>query len=85
MRQRYITAHLVALAVVLQAARSFAVAAFAVPAVWLALFAFTDFRFEGLWVPVQTRLRENTVSPSLIRLREKEIQSNNTNTSSLPL
>lgn len=32
-RQRDITAHLVALAVVLQAARSFAVAAFAVPAV----------------------------------------------------
>lgn len=48
--------HLVALAVVLQAARSFAVAAFAVSAVRLALFTFTDFRFEGLRVPVQTRL-----------------------------
>lgn len=50
--------HLVALAVVLQAARPFAVAAFAVSAVWLALFAFTDFRFEGLGVPVQTCLWE---------------------------
>lgn len=48
--------HLVALAVVLQAARSLAVAAFAVPAVRLALFAFTDFRFKGLRISVQTRL-----------------------------
>lgn len=51
--------HLVALAVVLQAARSLAVAAFAVPPVRLPLFAFTDFRFEGLWIPVQTRLGRN--------------------------
>ena len=48
--------HLVALAVVLQAAWALAVAAFAVPTVWLSLFAFTNFRFEGLWIPVQTRL-----------------------------
>lgn len=47
---------LVALAVVLQAAWSFAVAAFAVSTVRLALFAFTNFRFEGLWISVQTRL-----------------------------
>lgn len=48
--------HLVALAVVLQAAWPFAVAAFAVSAVRFALFAFANFRFEGLWVPVQTSL-----------------------------
>ncbi len=48
--------HLIALAVVLQAAWSFAVAAFAVSAVWLALFAFTNLRFKGLWVPIETRL-----------------------------
>lgn len=48
--------HLVALAVVLQAARPFAVAAFAVSPVRFALFAFSNFRFEGLWVPVQTSL-----------------------------
>lgn len=50
---------LVALAVVLQAAWSLAVAAFAVPAVWLALFPFADLRLEGLRVPVQAGLRRN--------------------------
>lgn len=48
--------NLVALAVVLQAARPLAVAPFAVPAVRLALLAFADLRFEGLRVSVQTRL-----------------------------
>lgn len=54
LRRRY--ANLIALAVVLQAARPLAVAAFAVPAVRLALFAFANFRFEGLWVSVQAGL-----------------------------
>lgn len=48
--------HLVALAVVFQAARPLAVAAFAVPPVRLALFAFADFWLESLGVPVETRL-----------------------------
>lgn len=48
--------HLVALAVVFQATRPLAVAAFAVPPVRLALFAFADFGLESLWVPVKTRL-----------------------------
>lgn len=48
--------HLVALAVVLQATRPLAVAAFAVPPVRLALLAFADFGLESLGVAVQARL-----------------------------
>lgn len=48
--------HLIALAVILQAAWTFAVAAFAVPAVRLSFFAFTNFRFERFWISVQTCL-----------------------------
>lgn len=48
--------NLVALAVVFQTTRAFAVAAFAVPPIRLALFAFADFWLESLWVPVKTRL-----------------------------
>lgn len=51
--------NLVALAVVLQAAWTFAVAAFAVPTVWFSFFAFTNFRFEGFWVSVQTSLQKH--------------------------
>ena len=53
-------AHLVTLAVVLQTSRAFTVAAFAVSAVRLALFTFTDLRLECLRVTVQTRLGEIT-------------------------
>lgn len=69
--------HLVALAVVLQAAGSFAVAAFAVPAVRLALFAFANFRFEGFWVPVETRLRKTQFHLHSSTWQE-ETRSNNT-------
>lgn len=77
--------HLVALAVVLQAARPFAVAAFAVSTVRLSLFAFTNFRFEGLWVPVQTRLRKTHFHPDSSILQEKTQSNNNSQTSTIPL
>lgn len=51
--------HLIALAVVFQTTGPFAVAAFAVSPVWLALFAFTDFWFEGLWVSVEACLQKH--------------------------
>lgn len=53
---RLLYTHLVALAVVFQATRPLAVAAFAVPPVRLALLALADFWLESLWVPVETRL-----------------------------
>lgn len=53
---RLLRTHLVALAVVLQATRPLAVAAFAVPPVRLALLAFADFGLESLGVAVQARL-----------------------------
>lgn len=69
-RKQWEDSHLVALAVILQAAWAFAVAAFAVPTVWLSLFTFSDFGFEGLWVSIQTRLKSQKHFHVDLRLKE---------------